>query len=76
MTKFEVGKTYWTRSICDSDCIYRFEIKKRTAKSVWVEYHGKVTARRIFIDYNGNEAIMPHGQYSMAPTLSADKVMH
>ena len=34
MTIFAPGKTYWTRSICDSDCIFKITIAKRTAKFV------------------------------------------
>lgn len=74
MKRFETGKTYWTRSICDHDCIYRFTISKRTEKTVWIKYHGKTTARRVRTDYDGNEAIDPHGRYSMSPVLSAAKV--
>ena len=72
MKRFEVGKTYFCRSLCDYDCIYRFTIMKRTARTVWIEYHGKTKARRVR-DYDGNEAIDPHGRYSMSPVLSADK---
>lgn len=74
MKTFEVGKTYWTRSICDSDCIFRFTILKRTEKTVWIKYHDKTKARRVYTNYDGNEAIDPHGRYSMSPVLSADKV--
>lgn len=70
---FEVGATYYTRSLCDHDCIYRVKIIKRTERTVWIDYHGKVTARRIFRDYNGAEAIEPFGSYSMSPTISANK---
>ena len=34
MTIFTPGKTYWTRSICDYDCIFKITIAKRTAKFV------------------------------------------
>ncbi|VFF91883.1 Uncharacterised protein [Clostridioides difficile] len=33
MIKFEVGKTYATRSICDHDYIYTIEVIKRTDKN-------------------------------------------
>ena len=36
MKKFEVGKTYYTRSACDHNCIYRFTVISRTAKMVTV----------------------------------------
>ena len=44
-TKFEAGRTYWTRSICDSECIHRVTIEKRTAKSVWIKRNGQLTPR-------------------------------
>jgi hypothetical protein len=70
---FEVGKTYYARSLCDHDCVYRFEIMKRTEKSVWVKYFDRVTRRSIYRDYDGHEACNPHGTYSMSPILSANK---
>lgn len=70
MNKFEVGQTYATRSICDYDCVYRFKIVKRTAQTVWIDCHGKVTARRIR-EWDGSETIDPLGRYSMSPVLTA-----
>lgn len=69
--KFETGKTYFTRSICDYDCIHQFEILKRTEKSVWVQVDGKVSRRAIEI-HNGIESFFPFGKYSMAAMISAD----
>ena len=34
MTKFEVGKTYATRSLGDYDCIHAFKILARTEKTI------------------------------------------
>ena len=31
--KFEIGKTYITRSICDSDCVITGKVVRRTAQS-------------------------------------------
>jgi hypothetical protein len=70
--KFEIGKTYTTRSIGDYDCIYSFTVIKRTEKFVTVENRfGEVVRRKVkmvddvewFID----------GNYSMAPIFRADK---
>lgn len=33
MKKFEIGKEYFTRSICDSECIFSIKITGRTAKN-------------------------------------------
>lgn len=72
MTTFQVGKTYWTRSICDYDCIYSFLILARTTKSVTVQVHGK-TVRRGLSVYNGVEQFKPFGSYSMCAVIGADR---
>ena len=41
MFTFEVGKTYFTTSACDSNCIFKVEIVKRTAKTVTFRRDGK-----------------------------------
>jgi hypothetical protein len=68
--QFQVGRTYSVRSICDSECIFRFEVVKRTAKTVWLKSGSKVKARRVR-EWDGAEACDPHGRYSMSPILSA-----
>jgi len=82
---FEVGVVYSTRSICDHECIFRWAVKRRTEKSVWlqsvriaqdgnVEAYGDITRRSIQLDYTGEaELVYPSGRYSMCPTLTADK---
>lgn len=70
MKKFEVGKIYSCRSIGDSDCIFAFEILKRTKSTVTINARGDVTTRRVF-ELDGGEAIYPLGKYSMAPLLRA-----
>lgn len=71
MTQFQVGKTYATRSICDHDCIFSFDILGRTAKSVTVNVHGK-TVRRGLSVYEGVEQFKPFGNYSMCAIIGAD----
>lgn len=70
--QFEVGKTYSTRSICDSDCIYSFTITARTAKTITTTVWGK-TVRRGLSVYNGVEQFKPHGTHSMCAVISAEK---
>lgn len=72
INKFEVGKTYSTASIGDSECIFSFVILRRTAKSIWAEIHGKVERRMVYI-YDGIERFKPFGNYSMAAVISANK---
>lgn len=70
IAKFEVGHSYACRSFCDSDCIFSFTVVKRTEKTVWLDYHGKVRARRVRISGDA-EACDPMGTYSMSPVLVA-----
>ncbi len=70
MIKFEVGKTYSTRSICDHNCIYSIEVLKRTAKTITVREHAEVKTLRISI-YKDVEQVKPHGSYSMAAIIDA-----
>lgn len=71
MKKFEVGKTYCSRSICDHECIFTIEIVKRTEKSVTYIYDGKQRRSMIKTDESG-EYIKPD-RHSMAPTFRADR---
>lgn len=75
MIEFQVGKTYFARSMCDSDCIFSFVIHSRTAKSVTVDVHGKRVRRGLTVSaYDGVEQFKPFGSYSMAAIIRADKV--
>jgi hypothetical protein len=70
---FEVGKTYFTRSIGNSDCILKITIAKRTAKTLTTNA-GKTC--RIFKvpSLDDHERVMPMGHYSFAPVFTADKI--
>ena len=71
MTKFQIGKTYYTRSIVDADTIVRVTIAKRTDKTI-------VTAAgdRLRINvWQGVEQVKPWGSYSMAPIVGADRIL-
>lgn len=39
--KFEVGRTYATRSVCNSECIFKITIIKRTEKTVTIDEGNK-----------------------------------
>lgn len=73
MIKFEVGKTYSTRSICDHNCIIRVKVLKRTAKTVTAVEEGKQpkTFRPYFSEHYNAECIRPWGSYSMSPITTA-----
>lgn len=76
MAKFEVGKKYATRSICNSNCIWTYTVIARTEKTVTIS-DGKETKKcRInakFSTYRGAETILPEGNYSMCPMLDASE---
>ncbi len=72
MTKFQVGKTYGVRSICDHNCIFCFKVVSRTVKTVTLKYHGSEVRRKVRLDGN-TEACDPMGRYSMSPYLTADR---
>lgn len=74
MTKFEVGKKYSCRSIADRDCIFEFEIVKRTEKTVVIKDGLKEKRCKIYAE-NEEEYIYPLGKYSMCPTLRSSKEM-
>lgn len=72
--KFVVGKVYSTRSSCNHDCIYSYEILRRTDKSVWIKSEvGRGVIRRSVKVRAGVEYIYPEGRYSMAPVINADR---
>ncbi|WP_254048557.1 hypothetical protein [Clostridioides difficile] len=69
MIKFEVGKTYATRSVCDHDCVFTLEVIKRTDKTI--TYKEDDTVRRAKIRFNDDYEYIKVGNYSMAPNFSA-----
>jgi hypothetical protein len=70
MARFEVGRTYSTRSICDYDCIFSFRILARTAKTVSVKVNDKIVRRGLSL-YDGDEEFKPYGSYSMCAVIRA-----
>lgn len=67
--KFEVGKTYYCRSLCDYDCIYRITVASRTEKTLTTS-EGKRLGIKL---RDGVESVAPRGRYSMSPTIYANK---
>lgn len=74
MKKFEIGKTYTMKSICDHNCIWSYTVTARTAQTITVTDGKKTLKLRVIkklSEYVGAETVYPLGQYSMAPSLSA-----
>lgn len=77
MVQFEIGNVYECRSICDYDCVWSYTVMARTASTVTIRNNetGNVQKNRI-VGYSkvcGIETVYPLGQYSMCPSLCADK---
>ena len=76
---FRVGETYATRSIGDNDCIYSATVIRRTAQTVTFRERGRgeYTCRisKGLSEFNGCEAVYPHGRHSMCPTFTADRTL-
>lgn len=76
MKKFEIGKTYETRSLCNHDCIIKLTIKSRTAATITAENeHGEMQKLRInkkLTEIREAETVLPWGKYSMAPMITAN----
>lgn len=73
MKKFEVGRMYTMRSACNHDCMWRYIVTNRTAKTITIT-DGRETKRlRISkcSEILNAETVFPFGQYSMAPVLHA-----
>lgn len=65
---FKTGETYQTRSVCDSNCVVRITVAKRTVKFLTT-----TEGKRLGIGvYDGTEQVKPWGSYSMCPVISAD----
>ena len=78
MKKFEIGKSYSTRSICNHECVWTYKVLKRTACTVTMEKNGEVFTSRIskkVSEHFGVETIYPEGRYSMCPVLTAESIV-
>jgi len=72
ITRFEVGKTYSTRSACDHNCIYRMTVLARTAKTIRVSVLGDGSKTLRPYIYRDVEQVKPFGSYSMCAIIGAD----
>ena len=74
---FQIGETYYARSIGDSDCVFTWTVTARTARFVTFTVFGE--ERRVGVStenpYVEGEVAYPLGRYSMAPMARADRVM-
>ena len=72
MKKFEAGKTYQARSICNHDCIFSIEVISRTKKTLkFKDDGGRVRRTKIHTDSEG-ERIRPD-KHSMSAVYRANR---
>jgi len=72
MIKFEVGKKYYARSVCDHESVFVFEVLHRTEKTIRLFYGNQVINKKISTD-DDSEICFPLGKYSMALVLRASR---
>lgn len=73
MTKFKPGKSYTSRSVCDSDCMFSITVIKRTARTIAISSRNEDVKRcKIHNDADG-EFVFAFGRYSMAPIFRASR---
>ena len=75
MKKFEIGKKYECRSVCDHNCVWGYEVIARTACVITLkDEYGKIKKCRIIkglSEMDNTESLYPLGKYSMCPILHA-----
>ena len=74
MRKFEIGKEYSMRSICNQECVWTYTVIARTAQTITISNGKEVKKCRVvkkISEYRNAETIYPLGHYSMAPSLVA-----
>lgn len=74
MKKFEVGKEYSMRSVCDHNCVWTYKVVARTAQTITITDGESVHKCRVckqVSEWRNAETIHPLGRYSMAPSLTA-----
>ena len=75
MIKFEASKTYFCRSLCDYECVWTFTVASRTDKTIRTTDGKSLRINAKLTAINGAETVYPKGHYSMAPVLTADKLV-
>tara|TARA_R100001126_G_scaffold98785_1_gene73466 strand:- start:634 stop:1350 length:717 start_codon:yes stop_codon:yes gene_type:complete len=83
ITQFKKGEKYYFRFTSDYDLICKYEVVRRSEKSIWLTpiEHGDghqglgEVSRFVISVYDNTENVMPLGRYSMAPCLRADNLV-
>ena len=76
MKKFEIGKEYSMRSICDHNCIWTYTVVARTAQTITLKDERNNTRKcrinKFLTEKYNVEAVYPLGKHSMCPILRAE----
>ena len=78
MKTFKTNEIYKCRSICDYNCVWTYKVVKRTAATITIKDMDSKDIKTCRIskklsEYFGSEMVHPMGNYSMAPSLWADR---
>lgn len=71
MSKFEPGRTYSTRSICDHNAHFTITVARRTASTITTTTGKTLRIAKRESTWSGAEVVFPMGRYSMAPAIRA-----
>ena len=77
MKTFEIGKSYTHGWIGDSELFTTWTVIARTAKTITIKNGNEIRKCRIIknlTEWNKAETVLPYGDYSMRPSLSADNI--
>lgn len=79
MTTFKVNQTYQCRSLCNYDCKWTFKVIKRTKATITIKDMDTKDVKTCRVAKSserfGCEIIHPMGNYSMAPSLFAERTI-
>lgn len=76
MKTFEIGKSYSMHSPCDHECVWTYKVVERTACTLTLldvdtNKVRKCRISKLLTEWNKSETVLPLGNYSMAPVLTA-----
>ena len=77
MTTFKINGTYRMASPCNQECVWTYTVIARTKATITITDGKQVQKCRInkqASEFRKAETVYPLGQYSMCPSLSADKI--
>jgi len=71
MKTVKSNQTLTSKSICDSECIFKLTVIERKGNFATVKFMGNTKRTKVYSDSEGNEYLQPE-KYSMAPIFRAN----